>query len=124
MSYDTESNILYLSTRVMPTEKMSLSLGLSYVTSTAGMNMIQFTPISQEAADALGHEDYDFSAVHTYSDLDISRLELNGDMTLQLSKKVGVVFGFLLSDYKDDDPYLQDTGGTYSWVWTGLKFWF
>ena len=99
-----------------------MSFGLSYSDSRAGMDSIRFTEISQEAADNLPHEDYDFSEVHTYSDMDLSRIEFSGNLDVAVSKNLGLTFGLLYDDYTDDDPYLVDGTGTYTWLWAGLRF--
>lgn len=101
-----------------------MSLGLSYVDRQAGMDPLILGPITQEAADTLGFEDYDFSGVNEYSDVDLSRFEISGDLDWKVFRSMGVIFGFLYSDYQDDDPYLADTTGTYSWVCAGVSFHF
>jgi hypothetical protein len=86
------------------------------------MDPLLFGPITQEAADTLGFEDYDFSGIHEYSDLDLSRFEISGDLDWRVSRTMGVLLGFLYSDYEDADPYLADTSGTIGWVWAGVSF--
>ena len=124
MDFDIENNVYFLSTNVKPSDKVYFSLSLSMVDSTAGMNAIHFAPISTEAAERLPHGDYDFTEVNTYSDLDISKLELTGHLGINLSDTVGLTFGFLYDDYSDDDPYLVDTTGTVYWAWAGIRFTF
>ncbi len=86
------------------------------------MDPLIFPSISPAAADALSFEDYDLTRVHEYSDLDLSRLEFSGSLNWKLSRSMGLLFGFLYSDFQDDDPYLADTSGTYGWVWAGVSF--
>jgi len=99
-----------------------MSFGISYVDSTAGMEMISFAPITQEAADTMGFEDYDLTGVHEYSDLDICHMQVTGNVDVELSKIWGLYIGILYDDYQDDDPYLVDTTGNYYWLYGGLRF--
>ena len=103
---------------------MALNLGLSYLISEAGMDALYLAPISQEAADALSHEDYDFTMVHEYSDLDYSRFEGSVNLDILLNTAWGLYFGFLYDYFDDNDPYLTDTTGTYYSVYGGFRAFF
>lgn len=88
------------------------------------MDSIHFAPISEEAAETLPHESLDFTEVHEQSNLDLTYYEITGDLYVNFTKRVGMIFGFIYDDYTDDDPYLVDSTGTYYWVWTGIKLTF
>ena len=88
------------------------------------MDTIYFAPITQDVADGLPHEDYDFTLVHEYSDLDVSWLEASVNLDILLTKAWGIYFGCLYDYFDDDDPYLADTTGTDYWVYGGFRAYF
>ena len=124
MEYESENNVVFVSTALQPADRLTLTLGLSFVKSTAGMMRISMDPIGQEASDGLPHEDYGFGQVHTYSDLDLSRLEATGELEVAFNERVGMTLGLLYDDYSDDSPYLEDLTGISLWAWTGLRVFF
>lgn len=58
------------------------------------------------------NQSYDFSRTHTYSDLDISRLELGAGVRYQASERIGLRAGYRYIDFEDNAPYLEDTTGS------------
>lgn len=88
------------------------------------MDTILFAPISATAEATLNKPFYDFTEVHEYSDLDVSRIGYNANMNVLLSSNWGLYLGFLYDNYEDDDPYLVDTTGAYYWLYGGFRFMF
>lgn len=122
--YSNENNVFFISTKVKPTDTVSLSLGVSYVDSQASMDTIMFGPITAEAQAELPHPYYDFTEVHMYSDLEMTRIGFNGNLNVMLASNWGWYLGFLYDDYEDDAPYLVDTTGNYYWLYSGFRFMF
>lgn len=101
-----------------------MSLGLSYVDSSAGMDTILLAPISAAAEAALNYPYYNFTEVKYYSDLEVTRIGLTGNLDVMLTSQWGWYAGFLFDDYEDDAPYLVDTTGNYYWLYSGFSFMF
>jgi len=70
----------------------------------------------------LGFHDYDFSAVHTYSDLEYTELRASVGVNFGLTDAIGLFGAFTYYDLQDDEPYLQDATGSVEIVSGGLTW--
>ncbi len=118
LTYDDESISLLGGLRFKTSKKSSLGLSLAWTDSSAGLqafdlpadDYVAITPPTQ----------YDFSRSHTYSDLDINRID--GDILFKYSftDDVWLRADYRIIDYSDDAPYMADTSGTVQWATIAL----
>ena len=98
--------------RFEPAKRFEMGLGLSLTQSEAAMEPFD---IADQAADSVETHPptlYDFSQVHTYSDLDTTRLEGTVDARYSIRDDFWLTLLFRHIDYDDDAPYMYDTSGT------------
>lgn len=101
------------------TEIFKFGFDLAYVNSTAGMSQFRFTKAEDWAAPK-PMQNYDMSKVHTYSDLDTTRLESDLWAKVTIFKSAFLYGDWRYVDYTDDAPYLYDTSGKISWYTLSL----
>ena len=73
---------------------------------------------------ALRFHDYDFSEVHTYSDLEYGELRTTFGINFEINETVGVFASYSYYDVDDKRPYLQDATGSVDLVAGGLTWTF
>lgn len=98
--------------RLKPADNWELGLGLTWISSKAGLD-----PFSLPAPDYVATHpamSYDFSLSNTYSDLDTSRIEAELDATYHINRTFRINAGYRYADFSDDAPYLYDTSGSIS----------
>ena len=111
LNYDSSSSTFVGGVSFQPAE--GWELGLDAVLSEADASLDQFDFIVP--ADYLArnvNQSYDFTQTHTYSDLDVSRLELGLRFRYQTGERFAFYGGYRYLDFEDDAPYLYDTSGT------------
>ncbi len=120
LTYTDESLSLLGGIKFDASKKMTLGFSAAYTNSTAGMD-----PFDLPADDYVAITPptvYDFSKSHTYSDLDITRLD--GDILFKYKFSDGFWLraDYRITDYQDDAPYMYDTSGTVQWLTAALGF--
>jgi hypothetical protein len=119
--YNEESDTVMGGIKIHP-GSWNLGLSLGYTAATAGMD-----PFELRADDYVATHpsmSFDFSQSHTYSNIDVSRLDGNLHLKYTFNDGLWLRFWYRYVDYTDDDPYLYDTSGTVQWatVSAGWKF--
>jgi hypothetical protein len=120
VAYTIDSDILMAGLTLKPSERFKLGLRLGYTVSEAGMDPFD---IADQAADFVSTHpatQYDFSQVHTYSDLDTTRIDATFKMDYSFADDLWAMFMYRYSDFADDAPYMYDTSGTFDWVSVGV----
>jgi hypothetical protein len=122
LTYNEEANTLLGGIKIRPGTKWDLGIYLSYTAAEAGLD-----PFDLPADDYVATHPptaYDFSASHTYSDLDVSRMD--GDLMIKykFSDAMWLRFNWRYVDYTDDAPYLEDTSGTVQWATLSAGWYF
>jgi hypothetical protein len=120
LNYDSTSNTLMAGIRTRPSERLELGLNLNWTESEAGLD-----PFDLPADDYVATHPtmaYDFSIAHTYSDLDLSRLDGQLDATYTINEELRMSFEYRYIDFTDDDPYLYDLSGALD-VYTFVLGW-
>jgi hypothetical protein len=119
--YDEEANTFMGGLKVHP-GKWNLALSLGYTAATAGL-----APFELRADDYVATHPsmtFDFSQSHTYSNIDVSRLDGDLNLKYSVSDMLWLRFWYRYVDFTDDDPYLYDTTGSVQWatVSAGWRF--
>jgi len=110
VSYKEESNSLLAGVKIHPSKKWGLGFNFGYTASEAGMN--QFDLSADDYVAMTPTMSYDFSKSHTYSDLDMSRLNFDAMFKLKFTDNTWMRLWYNIVDFTDDAPYLYDTTGT------------
>jgi len=111
LSYDIGSDSLFAGLKFKPAERLSLGLSGGYTASDAAIR-----PFDLSAPDFVATHPataFDFSQSHTYSDLDITRLDAEADVTYKVGEKSWLSLRYRYADLEDDAPYLYDTSGSF-----------
>ncbi|MCX7895554.1 MAG: hypothetical protein N2447_06345 [Thermoanaerobaculum sp.] len=66
--------------------------------------------------------DYDLSLVHTFSNLDTKRWDVNLTALTRLAKSVDGILSYSLVKYEDMTPYVADLTGELSMLQLGLRW--
>jgi hypothetical protein len=108
--------------KLHPSKKATLGASLAWTDSNAALD-----PFDLPADDYVAITppmSYDFSQSHTFSDLDISRIDADLLFKYKFSDGFWLRADYRITDYQDDAPYLYDTSGSVQWVTAaaGFKF--
>jgi predicted porin len=120
LSYDSASHIIMAGLTLKPADKLKLGLNLTWTESEAAL-----APFDLSAPDYVATHpstQYDFSQTHTYSDLDLSRLEASVKAGYKFSPNMSLYLKYRYADFDDDAPYLYDTSGSID-IYTAAVSW-
>ena len=118
VEYSTEINSVFVQADLVPDDYWALSFGCVYTTSKGSYEAVMLE-LPDEVVD---HADYDFSAVHTYSDLDFKQLEVTGRADREVSENVSLYLGVSYFDLQDGEPYVYgDQDGNVLFTQAGFK---
>ena len=120
LSYDTENGILMAGLTIKPSKTFKIGTDITYAQSEAGLN-----PFDLSAPDYVAITppmSYDFTYSHTYSDLDITRLDWDLYTKIYFSKDFWMFLKYRIVDFNDDAPYMYDTTGKVQFL-TGALGW-
>lgn len=112
LSQNTTSTTLMAGIRVKPTKVFSLGLNVSATDSEQALD-----PFDLPADDYVATHppmSFDFSVAHTYSMIDVSRLEASADANFKFSNSMWMNLYFRYADYEDNIALFQDASGTIS----------
>ena len=110
LSYDIGSDSVFAGLRFKPAERLSLGISGGYTQSDASIR-----PFDLSAPDFVATHPataYDFSQSHLYSDLDITRVDAEADLTYAVAEKSWLSLRYRYADLQDDAPYLYDSRTT------------
>jgi predicted porin len=118
-----------LTANFQPMAKLTFSLSGAYTYSQAEMDTITFEDINGQlgfdpATSGMAMYDYDFTKVHTYSDLDIKKWDVSLGGTYQLTSRFSLSAGINYLDYDEDTTYLADESGSAYVAMLNLTYWF
>jgi hypothetical protein len=122
LRYNEESTTVLGGVRFYLTDKAELGLNLAYTGSQAGLD-----PFDLPADDYVAITppmSYDFSKSHTYSRLDVTRIDGDVDFKYEFSDSFWLRANYKYVDFADDIPYMYDTTGAVQWgtVALGMSF--
>ena len=101
---------------------MELGIDLSWMQSEAGL--APFDLSADDYVETHPPMSYDFTYTHTYSDLDISRIDTDLWAKFSFANNFWLRLRYHLVDFKDDAPYLYDTSGKYQYATAAVGYLF
>lgn len=113
-AYNSESNTLMAGLKFGSEDTMQLGVDLSWMQAEAGL-----APFDLPADDYVAITppmSYDFSNSHTYSDLDMTRLDADLWARFQFGSNLWLRLRYHYVDFSDDAPYMYDTSGKYQYA--------
>ncbi len=124
MEYENNDSTFMAGLTIKPSE--ALEIGFDAVYSNADGSLEQFT-FDGVPADFLANrpnQSYDFTHAHTYSDLDVTRLELALTFNYAFNETMSLWGGYRYIDLEDDAPYLYEVTGSVDFYSLGLAWGF
>jgi predicted porin len=102
--------------QVLP--RWGLSAGVIYTQSKASYESIKL----ELPEETIEHADYDWSQVHTFSDLEYKYTEANAKVDFEFSRAADVYLGVQYFDLMDDQPYVYgDVTGSVLFTQAGVR---
>jgi hypothetical protein len=114
------SDLFLAGVNIIPSKKHRFFVNLSYTRSDAAFDQVNFP--EPEEITSLGN--YDFSQIHTFSDLKINQFDLVMTSQNQVTDNISLDFGFRFKDYQDDEIYLFDGSGSLYLLSAGMSYFF
>jgi hypothetical protein len=114
LSYNESSDSILAGIKIRPAARWNLGLDAAYTAAEAALD-----PFDLSADDYVATHpatSFDFSKTHTYSDLDMSRFNLDATLKFDVTEDLWLRLWYKLVDYTDDAPYLDDTSGKVQWA--------
>lgn len=110
LEYETTSDTIMGGLRFRPDGPLDVLLDVAWNSSDAGLDA--FALPADEYVATHPPTAYDFSSTHTYSNLDLSRLEASLEGRWDVSDDTWLRLRYRWIDFDDDDPYLFDVTGS------------
>jgi hypothetical protein len=118
LTYDINGETLMAGLRLIPAKRFELGLGVAWTQSDAAIQPMALA--APEYAATHGSMAYDFTETHTYSDLDVSRLDANLDAKVKFVDNIWMTLMYRHAELEDDAPYLYDTSGSVDFYAAGV----
>ncbi len=131
--YTTNSHTLYLSSSFQATEKLLVNGTFTYNMSDGGLDEVMMDTAATNAriADlnggtpALTHQNFAFTEMHQYSDLDYEMFQIAGGVEYRITPRVTLTADGMYADLADNAPYVYgDESGNFYVIRTGVRFGF
>ena len=122
MEYENEDSTLMGGVTIKPSEAFEIGIDAVYSSSAGALEQYTFADVPPDFLASKPNQSYDFSHSHTYSDLDVTRLELAISFRYAVSEMMSVRGGYRYIDLEDDAPYLYDTTGSVDFYSLGLAW--
>jgi hypothetical protein len=120
LTYNSESVTAVGGFKIHSSEKSTFGFSVAWTNSSAALD-----PFDLPADDYVAITPpmtYDFSLSHTFSDLDVSRIDADILFKYKFSDSFWLRADYRVTDYKDDAPYLYDTSGKVQWLTAAAGF--
>ncbi len=114
LDYNEEASSLLAGVSIHPTDRWRFGIDFGYTEAEAALD-----PFDLPADDYVAitpPTSYDFSRSHTYSDLDVDRLNLDATLKYTFNEAIWMRLWYRFVDYNDNAPFLYDTTGSVQWV--------
>jgi hypothetical protein len=102
-------------------EAVKLFADATWIDATESLDQLSYS-MDPDVAAILVHSSYDLSPVHTYSDLDSRRWELNLRGEFKVWQNLFGVASYTYLNFDDLAPYLDDLTGTLNEFNLGLRW--
>lgn len=121
--YTTDAHTVYLSANFIPTSKARLHGTLSYVASTAALDVVEMPDVTEQLQGDLTHQDFTFLEMDSYSDLDYKLLQLSLGLEVKLSPGLTWTADTDYADLTDDAAYVYgNESGSIFMIRSGFRF--
>jgi hypothetical protein len=114
LRFNQSANSIVGGIHVAPSDRWDLGLHLNYTAADAGLDPFDLSAPDYSATHP--SMSFDFSQSHTYSNLDMSRLDGHFDLKYKFRDDFWLRFWYRIVDYVDDAPYMYDTSGKVQWA--------
>ncbi|MBU0983533.1 MAG: hypothetical protein KKA42_06660 [candidate division Zixibacteria bacterium] len=104
--YETTNHSVYFNANYRASEKLGVFGAVTFNKSTAELNEVQMPELAADAAAALSHQDFDFTDMYQYSDLDFSFIRVGAGFEYMLSPTVTWTTDADYTDLTDDAGYV------------------
>jgi hypothetical protein len=121
--YTSKAHNVYLSANFVPSNRVRISGMFSYNKSTAGLDPVEMPDPEPLLDDYEGHQDFTFTEMHTYSDIDYKILRLSAGVQYLLAPGIMLTVDGELADLTDDSGgYIYGVeSGSYFFFRTGVQ---
>lgn len=125
--YTTNVKMINGGFTVTPTNNVVITVGGNYSTSKADFDPVIMPQLpdelQQEIDTEISHANYDYSQIHTYSDLSYKRLDGSLKLDYRISNRLNWSAEVIYLKFTDDNGYVygDETGSLYI-VRAGLEF--
>ena len=132
VDYTTNSHTVYLSSSLQATEELRVNGTFTYNMSDGGLDEVMMDTAEVHAriaeiqgAPALTHQDFSFTEMHEYSNLDYAMFQVAVGIQYQIAPRVTLTADGSYADLTDDAPYVYgDETGNFYVIRTGVRFGF
>ena len=120
--YESKAHNLYLSASFAVTPKLSLSGSVNFNKSEGALEEVIMPDVRAQLADTLGHQDFTFEEMNTYSDIDFQMIQVGLNAEYKLSPTVGLTAGVDFADLDDKTGYVYgNESGSYFLIRSGVR---
>ncbi len=121
--YTTDAHTIYLTANFMPSSKARIHGSLSYVASTAALDVVEMPDVTEQLQGDLTHQDFTFLEMDSYSDLDYKLLKVSLGLEMRLSQSIVWTADTDFADLTDDAAYVYgDESGSLFLIRSGFRF--
>lgn len=114
LAYNEEANSLLAGIKIRPAKTFDIGLDVAYTAAEGGLD--QFDLPAEDYVATHPPTAFDFSQSHTYSDIDVDRLNLDVMLKYKFTADLWLRLWYRFADYSDNEPYLYDTSGRVQWA--------
>lgn len=123
MDYSSESHIISANLYYKPSDVMKFFMTGNYSKSDSSFDPIVMPVVDQAILDSIVQSYYDYSMIHTYSDLSYGFLNLSLGLEYQLSESMAFLFDVRYYDLNGYESYVYgDESGSFYTIRVGFRF--
>ena len=114
LGYQIDSDAVMAGIHFTPSDGFSLDLDVVRTASDAALD-----PFALPAPEYVATHPptiFDFSMSHTYSALDVERIDAQVGARYKFNQSLWINLRYRYADYEDNDPYMYDTSGSFDWI--------
>ncbi len=124
--YETNAHTVYFNGSYQATPKLMLNGLVTYNMSEGGLEEVVMPDVSDRLVNGAGapeliHQDFTFTEMHDYSNLDYEILRLSAGLEYQLTPMITLTVDGDFADLKDNQSYVYgDESGSYYMIRSGV----
>lgn len=125
VDYTSESSNFYLNTVFRPIPKLTLNGSVIYNLSKSDMDEVDMPDVTAEVSGDLSHQDFTFTHLHTYSDLEYKLLQFGIGLEYQIQKGFSYTAQVDYADLTDEKGWVfGDESGSLMMIRSGVQLTF